>query len=144
MHMQIRCHPRASAPDVAKLLGLLKDGNVDLLTIGGSDVEFGGELAIVPKEGQEGRAMEILLGAHYDAREVHVDDPESGLTLCEVDDAPGKLFDCLTGISLGNLNSGRIIRDLVVGPPSTESGHEGKVPVHIYSELVRTFANQGS
>lgn len=141
MHMQLRCVPAASAPDVAKLLAVLADAKINLVTIGGSDVEFGGELALVPSDGQEDLALQVLRDNGYNVRPVHKDDPDSGLTVCEVDDKPGKLLECLAAVSSANLDRGRIIRDILVGPAMTEPGHEGKIPVQIYSAEIRSKAN---
>jgi hypothetical protein len=136
MHLQIRCRPIASPPDVEKALDRLAKQGVNLVAIGGSDVEFGGELAVVPEDGQEDQALEAL--RPYNPRVLHVDDPESGLTLCLVENRPGALHDCLSKTSAANLERGRIIRDILIGIPDKEEQAAGQVPVHIYSEQVRT------
>jgi len=134
MHLQVRFVAKSSPWDVEKVLGRLAAKGVNLVGVGGSDVEFGGELAIVPEEGHEDLALEVL--RPYGPRVLHVDDPDSGLRLCLLDNKAGALHECLRDIAADNLQQGRIIRDILVGVPSKE--HPGKVPVHVYSELIRT------
>ena len=43
MHLQVRTAPKSSPPDVEKLLGRLAEAGVNLVAVGGSNVEFGGE-----------------------------------------------------------------------------------------------------
>ena len=139
MHLQIRVHPAASPPDVDKLLGRLAKANVNLVAIGGSNVEFGGELAIVPEDGHEDAAVALLEKFRYAYRVLHVDADE-GLALCEVANEVGGLHACLEGIARDNLTRGRIIRDIVIGVPDDDMRSRDIVPVHVYSESVRTPA----
>ena len=141
MHLQVRLVPKSSPPDVDKVLGIL-DGQVNLVGVGGSNVEFGGELALVPEDGQEQRTLDLL--ADYHPRIVEVKDPDSGLRLCLLENTSGALHRCLKGIADENLMKGRIIRDILVGVPETEGDDAGKIPVHIYSETVRTPQSLGS
>jgi len=141
MHLQIRCRPAASPPDVEKVLDRLAQASVNLVGIGGSDVEFGGELAVVPEDGQEDQALAALTG--YSPRVVRVDDPESGLTLCLVENRPGALHECLQQTAAANLDRGRIIRDILIGVAGEEEQARKQVPVHIYSEQVRTPQSLG-
>ena len=136
MHLQVRLVARSSPPDVEKVLGRLARAGINLVGIGGSDVEFGGELAIVPEHDQEDRAMEVL--APYKPRLLRVDDPESGLKLCEVTNEPGALHRCLQEVAEANLAEGRIIRDILIGVPDEDQRGSGVIPVHVYSEVVRT------
>ena len=46
MHLQVRCNPTASPPDVEKFLDRLAKAKVNLGGAGGSNAEFGGEFAI--------------------------------------------------------------------------------------------------
>ena len=138
MHLQVRATPAASPPDVEKLLRRLKEDGVDLAAVGGSNVEFGGELAFVPKDGQEDLATGVLDKWGYRYRVLHKDNEEDGLTLCEVDDIAGGLHACLAEVAEQNLLHGRIIRDILIGIPDDEEREAGKIPVHIYSEQVRT------
>lgn len=140
MHMQIRCHPAKSAPDVEKLLGVLAAGGVNLVAVGGSDVEFGGEIAIVPDHGQEDDAMRILVEAEYNPRRLEANDDPS-LRGREIPNTRGSLHAYVSEISNENLANGRIIRDILVGVPTADQAAAGVVPVHVYSEQVRTPAN---
>jgi hypothetical protein len=142
MHLQVRVHPKASPPDVDKLLGRLAEAKVNLAAIGGSNVEFGGELAIVPQEGHETAAYKVLDAFEYDYRVLYVENDE-GLALCEVPNKVGGLHDCLKKVSEDNLRRGRIIRDILVGVPDDVLKAKGLVPVHVYSEVVRTPAALG-
>jgi len=137
MHLQLRTAPKLSPPDVEKLLALLAEAEVNLVAIGGSNVEFGGELALVPEDGQEDLAKETLRGAGYTVREVRVDANE-GLVLCRVKNEHGALHACLAAAAEDNLAKGRIIRDILVGIPEADDIRDNVIPVHIYSEQVRT------
>jgi len=139
MHLQVRCAPHKSPADVEKLLDAVASAGINLVAIGGSDVEFGGELALVPDDGEEDRLLEALDGYH--PRVLRVDDPDSGLTLCKVENKPGALHGCIRDIATANLAQGRIIRDILIGVPGDDDVAAGQVPVHVYSELVRTSAN---
>jgi hypothetical protein len=140
MHLQMRTAPVSSPPDVELLLRRLKDDGVDLQAVGGSNVESGGELAIVPKDECEDQARATLKRFNYPFREIHVDE-DVGLDLCEVGDAVGGLHGCLKEIAQKNLERGRIIRDITVGVPDEDQRSRGVIPVHIYSEEVRTAAS---
>jgi hypothetical protein len=139
MHLQIRAAPVASPPDVEKLLRRLAEDGVNLVAIGGSDVEFGGELAFVPQDGHEDRTFAVLDRFEYPYRVLHVDQDE-GLSLCEVPNTPGALHECLAQIAADNLKRGRIIRDILIGIPDGDQRANDLVPVHVYSEQVRTPA----
>jgi hypothetical protein len=141
MHLQLRTNARLSPPDVEKVLAVLKDKGVNLLGIGGSDVEFGGELALVPQDDHVDLAKEALTSAGYTWRALEYQvDPE--LTLCMVENKPGALHDCLAGVADENLAAGRIIRDITILVPDADVP-AGKIPVHIYSEQVRTANAMG-
>ena len=137
MHLQVRVNPAASPPDVDKLLGRLARAGVNLVAIGGSNVEFGGELAIVPQDGHEDATYATLDRFHYAYRVLHADRDE-GLTLCEVPNEVGALHRCLEGVARDNLARGRIIRDIVIGLADAEQTGRNLVPVHVFSEQVRT------
>jgi hypothetical protein len=134
VHMQIRCHPVASPPDVDLLLSRLADANVNLVAVGGSNVEFGGELALVPEDGQEDLAIGVLDEFQYPHRELFVDDPASGLRLCMASHESGGLHRCLQEASDANRSNGWKIRDVLVGVPEEEDFEARRIPVHIYSE----------
>jgi hypothetical protein len=134
MHLQIRTTPVSSPPDVEKLLRLLAEANVNLGGAGGSNLEFGGEFALAFEDGDETGAIAILEEHHYPFRVLEAGvDP--GLTLCYIQNPrePGGLHNCLKGVADANLESGRIIRDILIGVPTDEG-----LPVQIYSEQVRT------
>lgn len=139
MHLQVRLNPKASPPDVDKLLARLAEAQVNLVAIGGSNVEFGGELAIVPQDGHEDAAYKVLDAFKYAYRVLHVGKDE-GLSLCEVPNEVGGLHECLRRISDENLRRGRIIRDIVVGVPDADLKAKDRVPVQVYSEPIRTPA----
>lgn len=139
MHLQVRCVPKSSPPDVEKVLGLLAQAGINLIGVGGSDLEFGGELALVPEHGQEQQALDALAAFH--PRLIDADDPESGLTLCLAEHQSGGLHACLQAIATDNLGRGRIIRDILIGVPDDAQLAARQVPVQIYSEAVRTPQN---
>ena len=139
MHLQVRLSPTASPPDVDKLLGRLADANINLVAIGGSNIEFGGELALVPEEGQEDAMVAVLEQFHYRHRVLRVED-NVGLTLCEVKNEVGALHACLSQVAEENLVRGRIIRDILIGVPDEDLRANDLVPVQVYSEAVRTPA----
>lgn len=132
--MQIRCHPVASPPDVDLLLSRLADKGVNLVAVGGSDVEFGGELALVPEDGQESLATGVLDAFGYPHRELYKDDPDSGLRLCMASHESGGLHRCLEEASIANRERGWKIRDVLIGVPEEEDFQARKIPVQIYSE----------
>jgi hypothetical protein len=134
VHMQIRCKPVASPPDVDLLLSRLAEAGVNLVAVGGSDVEFGGELALVPEDGQEDLAIGVLDEFAYPHRELFVDDPDSGLRLCMASHESGGLHRCLQDASIENRDKGWKIRDILVGVPDEEEFRAKKIPVHVYSE----------
>jgi hypothetical protein len=134
VHMQIRCIPVASPPDVDLLLSRLAEAGVNLVAVGGSDVEFGGELALVPEDGQEDLATGVLDEFGYPHRELFVDDPDSGLRLCLASHESGGLHQCLQEASISNRDKGWKIRDILVGVPDDDEFRAKKIPVQIYSE----------
>jgi hypothetical protein len=136
MHLQVRFQPRTSPADVEKVLRKVKNAGINLVGIGGSDLEFGGELALVPEHGREQDLMTLL--AAYNPRLLDSDDPESGLTLCVVGHHAGGLHDCLASIASSNVATGRIIRDMLIGVPDASQLAAQEVPVQIYSEPVKT------
>jgi hypothetical protein len=139
MHLQVRVNPKASPPDVDKLLGRLADAGVNLAAIGGSNVEFGGELALVPQDGHEDVTFQTLDQFAYAYRVLRVDNDE-GLALCEVPNDVGGLHRALRSIADDNLQRGRIIRDILVGVPDDQLKARDLVPVQVHSEAIRTPA----
>ena len=139
MHLQVRCVPRSSPADVEPPLRLLKEAGVSLRGISGSDLEFGGELALAPQHDDVQAVMDAL--AAYHPRVLNAEDPDSGLTFCAVEDRAGGLHDCLVETASVNLKKGRIIRDILVGVPDDDEKQRGVVPIQIYSEVVRSEAS---
>lgn len=136
MHLQVRFAPKTSPADVEKALRKVKNAGINLVGIGGSDLEFGGELALVPEHGQEDALMRAL--AAYNPRLLDSNDPDSGLTLCVVGHRSGGLHDCLANTANSNVERGRIIRDILIGVPDADQQAANEVPVQIYSEPVKT------
>jgi hypothetical protein len=140
MHQQIRTAPSTSPADIEKLLERLKDGGVNIAAAGGGNLEFGGQFAFAVHDGHEDAAKRVLEqhGYKYDVIEEH--DPR--LTMCLMEDEVGELHRCIKMASDANLESGRIIRDLIIGAPDENK----KVPVQIFSEEIRTrqTVNQGA
>ena len=136
MHLQVRFQPRSSPADVEKVLRKVKNAGINLVGIGGSDLEFGGELALVPEHGREQELMDLL--SAYSPRKVDSDDPDSGLTLCIVGHHSGGLHDCLASTASLNVDRGWIIRDILIGVPDADQQARNEVPVQIYSEPVKT------
>jgi hypothetical protein len=135
MHLQVRFSPRLSPPDVAQALQTVKDAGLSLRGIGGSDVELpGGEVALAPSHDDAKALMDALVA--YKPRLLDADDPESGLTLCIVEDRAGGLHDCLIETANLNAGKGRVIRDILVGVPDAEQQAAKQVPVQIFSESV--------
>ena len=135
MHLQVRFTPRTSPADVEKALRKVKNAGINLVGIGGSDLEFGGEMALAPEHDQADALMRAL--AVYNPRLLDADDPDSGLTLCIVGHRSGGLHDCLAGTASSNVDRGRIIRDILIGVPDADQQAANEVPVQIYSELVK-------
>jgi hypothetical protein len=140
MHLQVRVKiPRSSPPSVAKLLALLAEAEVNLSGAGGSNVEFNGEFAFAPTDGQEDRAREVLDSARppYRYRVFEVDvNPE--LKRCWLTDEPGQLLACIQETEQENLAANRSIRDILIGVP-TDRG----IPVQIFSETALSDAEWG-
>jgi hypothetical protein len=142
MHMQIRCNPVKSPPDIERLLGVLADGGVNLIAVGGSDVEFGGQFAFVPEDGHEERAIEILKREEYRHEVIHANDSDDPRVRYEdISAGRGSLHEFVTRVSRENLDAGRIIRDVLIGVQTDDQRDARVVPVHIYSEPVRSPKN---
>jgi hypothetical protein len=130
VHLQIRCNPAASPPDVEKFLRRLANAGVNIRGAGGSNAEFGGEFAIALEDDERTKATDALDQAPsytYKLLEAGVD---PGLTLCWVKDEAGSLLkDCIAGVADANRKSGRKIRDVLIGVKEARG-----VPVQVYSE----------
>ena len=122
MHQQIRTVPAQSPADVAAFLKVLSDGKINIVAVGGGDVENGGEIAIAVEHGQEQAAMD-LLGKHYTPRLIDVPN-------AELDNRPGALHAFVATIAAENKRKGWKIKDITVGAAEPN----GKIPVQVYSE----------
>jgi hypothetical protein len=130
MHLQVRCNPKLSPPDVEKFLDRLAKAKVNLGGAGGSNAEFGGEFAVALEDNDLKKAKDAL-DQHpkyeYRVLEAGVD---PGLTLCWVKNQSGSLLrDCIAGVAEKNRKSGRKIRDILIGVEHPEG-----IPVQVYSE----------
>ena len=130
MHQQIRCVPKASPPDVERFLRVLKEADVNLLAVGGGGLELGGEIAIAPEDGQAQRAMDAL--AEYQPRLLEAENGD--YKLCWVTHASGALHDCIAEAAAENLESGKVIQDILVG---VERDEQNRVPIQIYSVEIK-------
>ena len=139
MHMQIRCHPVKSPPDVKRLLDALAARGVRVIAMGGSDVEFGGEFAFVPHDDDEATAIKVLEEEEYPYRKV-IADEDPTLRLRHITNTPEALLAFVRDVSTENLDNGRIIRDILMGVPTDDQLLSHLIPVHIYSDPIRTPA----
>ncbi len=138
MHLQVRCQPKSSPADVDKVLELVAGAGIDLVAVGGSDLEFGGELALVPEHGKHLALLDTL--AAYHPRLLDSRKRSSGLTFDHADHKAGGLRAVVARVSEENLATGRIIRDILIGVQDDAERAARKVPVQIYSEVVRSVA----
>ena len=138
MHKQVRLTPALSPADVDKVLGLVEAAGINLVAVGGSDVEFGGELALVPEHGRHQDLMTAL--SDYQPRLLDSRQKSHGLTFDKADDAAGGLRAVVARVAADNLATGRIIRDILIGVQDDADRAAKKVPVQIYSEVVRSQA----
>jgi len=121
MHQQIRLAvPASSPPNLEKVLQVLEDAGINVIAVGGSNVEHGGEFGFAVDHDQQEAALTVLRAAHLRPHLVDV-------TLCLLDNRPGALRDCITNANQGH-RPGRLIRDLAVGVPEAD----GRVPVQVY------------
>ena len=123
MHQQIRTVPKLSPPNLAAFLKVLADADINIGGASGSNVESGGEFAFAVEDGQEQAAMDALFAAKYRPRLVQ---PK----VCLLEDTPGQLLACITDAIAENANTGRVIKDILVGA----NREDGKVVVQVYSE----------
>jgi hypothetical protein len=136
MHLQIRAIPARSPADLMAFLEVLAQARINIESVGGSNVEQGGDFAFSVADGQEDEAIRVLEGAGYQPRRFEngvLNEDGAALTTCWVTDAPGELLACVAAVTEANKAAGRVIRDLSMGKP----GHDGLIPVQIYSEVFR-------
>jgi len=123
VHQQIRTVPKLSPPNLAAFLQVLADADINIGGASGSNVESGGEFAFAVEDGKEQAAMNALKKASYKPRLVQ---PK----VCLLEDTPGQLLACITDAIAENANTGRVIKDILVGA----NREDGKVVVQVYSE----------
>jgi hypothetical protein len=70
MHQQIRFVPAQSPPDIDPVIEILEDSGIEVLIVGGSNIEHGGEVAIGVEDEYEDKAFDLL--AAYRPRRVDV------------------------------------------------------------------------
>ncbi len=127
MHLQIRTVPATSPPDLEAFLGVLAEAGINLLAVGGGDVELGGELAIGVDDDDVDAALLALLHKGYRPRLVEVDH-------YFVPNESGQLLEAVRDVRAKNRDAGRVIKDVAVGA-GTENGVAG-VHIQVYSEAV--------
>jgi hypothetical protein len=125
---QLRVEPTKSPADLAALLDVLREADINILAAGGSDVEHGGQFAFAVEHGMEERAKEVLEKADYRPRIVEID-------YCPMSNTPGALHECIERVARTNRESGKAIRDILVGVVPDE---DGRIQVQVYSEYIRS------
>jgi hypothetical protein len=139
MHQQMRVSPVASPPDLAKLLGVLKQADVNLIAAGGGSLELGGEFAFVPREDQLDAAWDALVGAGYRPRRLY--EEKKDYKLCWLTNVPGQLLGCIEDAARENVDRGRVVQDILIG---IERDEEGRIPVQVYSVDAATSGESGA
>jgi hypothetical protein len=127
MHQQIRLLvPAKSPPNLGDVLQVVADAGINILAVGGSDHEDGGEFGFGVEHDDLPAAKKALEDARYRPRIVDV-------KLCLLDNQAGALLACVQEARAENQPSGKVIRDIAVGVPDKD----GKIQVQIYSEKPR-------
>jgi hypothetical protein len=124
MHQQIRVVvPISSPPNLATVLEVLERARINIVAVGGSNVEHGGEFGFAVDHAQQIAAEEALQKAHIRHRVVDVEE-------CVVENRPGALLECVRDANQRHRPSGRFIRDIAIGIPDVN----GRVMVQIFYE----------
>lgn len=124
MHQQIRLAvPRSSPPNLEPVLQVLKDAGINIIAVGGSNLEHGGEFGFAVDHDRQDAALQALRNARLRPRIVDV-------TVCLLDNRPGALLECISEANRSHRPGGRLIRDIAVGIPDDE----GRVPVQVLFE----------
>jgi hypothetical protein len=124
MHQQIRLAPVKSPADLEAPLRVVADAGINILAVGGSNVEHGGEFGFAVDHDKHDAAIAALRAAGYKPRTADV-------TVCFLEaDKPGQLLDCVAKAAKDNKANGKGIRDIAVGIPDDQ----GRIPVQIYSD----------
>src|SRR4051794_3688436 len=130
MHLQVRTVAKQSPPNLVDFLTVLEKNGIDMLTVGGSNVEQGGEFAFGVKASEEEeedeakRIVGILRGAGYrTARYLEVEH-------CFAEDRAGGLLDCIRSKAAEIEAKGGAIKDVALGGPDSD----GRILVQFYAE----------
>jgi hypothetical protein len=118
MHQQIRSVPALSPPSVEAFLAVLAEAGVNLLAVGGGDLESGGEIAIAVSHREQQAALDSLQAAGYAAREVDVDHQV-------ISNRAGALHAFIAKVAAENERKGFVIKDITVGLPDPDVEAEG-------------------
>jgi hypothetical protein len=126
MHQQIRMIvPGSSPPDVTKPLQILSRAGLSLISIGGGDVENGGELAISVDDDKMDHAKQ-LLDAQYDG--VRIVD----VLVCWLEPhGAGQLVSALAQAKRDPRYDGKAVKDVTI---TTEQDDKGRIAVQVYFE----------
>lgn len=123
MHQQIRVVGAKSPPDLEAVLQVLADAGINIIAVGGSNLEHGGELGFATEHEDQQKALDALTTAGYRPRVADV-------LVCWLTNEPGSLLDCIRQAAESNRGTGKGIRDLAIGVP----GPDGRIPVQVYSD----------
>jgi hypothetical protein len=123
MHQQVRLSPALSPPDLARVLEIVADAGINIVAVGGSNLEHGGEFAFsVADAATTTKVFDLLRSKGYKPRLADVD-------LFWLTNQPGQLLAKVREVAANNKASGKAIQDIAVGPP----GPDGRIRVEIYS-----------
>jgi hypothetical protein len=124
MHQQIRLVTRLSPPDLAAALQVVADAGINILAVGGSNLEHGGEFGFAVAHEDQAAAVAALEAKRYRPRAVDV-------TVCWITkNEPGQLLECVRTASNANKGTGKAIRDIAIGV----ADDQGRIPVQIFSD----------
>lgn len=121
MHQQVRLSPALSPPDLARVLEIVAGAGFNIVAVGGSNVEHGGEFAFSVADAETQTVFDLLKSKGYKPRLADVE-------LFFLTDQPGQLLAKVREVAADNKAKGRAIQDIAVGP-----GPNGQVRVEIYS-----------
>ncbi len=122
MHQQVRLSPALSPPDLERVLKIVADAGINIVAVGGSNLEHGGEFGFAVDVDRQQDVVDLLKAQGYKPRVVDV-------SLFWLTNQPGQLHACVQQVAAENKTSGKAIQDIAIGPP----GPDGRVPIQIYS-----------